>query len=126
MTVTGTIKLAVPTLRKPGYKSRNRRQLYKLRSKDWHWRDDLISGEYEACEQFLVSALDISRETGENRLTGYSLNLLGKLALEQQDFAKSRLYYQEGLLLWGEMGSKGMVAEILTGLSLLRSLQAEV
>ncbi|MEA3396464.1 MAG: tetratricopeptide repeat protein, partial [Chloroflexota bacterium] len=63
-------------------------------------------GRYEQAHTLAQRGLDISRETGFRRGRGFSLILLGELALVSKDYAAARSLLRESVVLYREIGQR--------------------
>jgi len=63
-------------------------------------------GRYEQAHALAQRGLDISRETGFGRGCGFSLILLGELALVSKDYAAARSSLRESVALYREIGQR--------------------
>lgn len=80
-----------------------------------HW----LQGRYGESRALAAEALELARESGQQRGIASSLNNLGIVADREGDYAAARDYHQQSLAIQGAMGDQYGVASSLNNLGIL-------
>jgi non-specific serine/threonine protein kinase len=77
-----------------------------------------LQDDYQRAKTLAEESLELSRELGESKQTGYALYILGRLARIEGNYAGAVTYFEESLALFRALGQKHDMALVLSGLGL--------